>query len=580
MSDEKETAQHAQGDAVQRQPPSYPVHQSAAWAGSTFLASLPIDLLCHFGWTGLFVGGLASYAAWRHGPELAESMREMFSPASALLAREMHREEPAPKEEPRIPQGEGKKRGWLDRALGYHPEQEEQATASSGSQRGSGDMTDDDEETAIFQASDGARNAPLVPRITLEQAVRYTTRNSYEVYLGRSLTRPKYPALKINFYKRHIKIIGASQYGKSSMAAFLLEAIIRTHDPDHVMIVLLDMEHKTSRLFAEVSHLAELVTDQGTLVLHAKNEREVLAHLHHLVALVKYRYTLPETELDRLPLLIVYLEEFIDLKDSFKNRIQQAKGEAERAQATRDYNILVYCIKHLARRGLKAHVQLLMCAQVDYRDDDLQEALVNVTSGLAFCLRPSAAQAAGFYQTQLIRRNAEQNQVGVAVVEMPEHKDLVLAPEYDLREKLRKLPRPMPPLPTKEKPAGQREYSPSPSPTQTPSSEHDYAPLSTQHGEQVNAVNGLRRPVNGGESFTGNGEYSRESGERFTPSVNPEPSASYTPEEEVQVLLAYAELCKTSEKVTRTGIRDKLGWNNKQYSRVVMPVCDKHQIAL
>jgi hypothetical protein len=76
----------------------------------------------------------------------------------------------------------------------------------------------------------------------------------------------------------------------------------------------------------------------------------------------------------------------------------------------------------------------------------------------------------------------------------------------------------------------------------------------------VNAVNELLRPVNIGEPFT--------------------PSVSYTTEEEIQVLLACAELCKTSEKVTRTGIRDKLGRNNKQYSQIIMPVSDKHRIAL
>jgi hypothetical protein len=126
----------------------------------------------------------------------------------------------------------------------------------------------------------------------------------------------------------------------------------------------------------------------------------------------------------------------------------------------------------------------------------------------------------------------------------------------------------------------QPRHSPSPVPARTLPSEHDHATFFGHTGEEVNAVNGLHRPVNGGERFTGNGEYARPSGEAFTPSVNAAPPVSYTSEEEVQVLLAYAELCKTSEKVTRTGIRDKLGWNNKQYSRVIMPVCDKHQIAL
>ena len=53
-------------------------------------------------------------------------------------------------------------------------------------------------------------------------------------------------------------------------------------------------------------------------------------------------------------------------------------------------------MKKIAARGLKVLVQLLMCAQVDYRDEDLQAALINVTSGMSFCVRVSAAQAAGF----------------------------------------------------------------------------------------------------------------------------------------------------------------------------------------
>jgi hypothetical protein len=78
-----------------------------------------------------------------------------------------------------------------------------------------------------------------------------------------------------------------------------------------------------------------------------------------------------------------------------------------------------------------------MCAQVDYRDDDLQEALVNVTSGLSFCVRVSAAQAAGFYQTELLTRNAKEDMVGQAVVEMPDCKDLILAPDFDLKARLK-----------------------------------------------------------------------------------------------------------------------------------------------
>jgi hypothetical protein len=35
---------------------------------------------------------------------------------------------------------------------------------------------------------------------------------------------------------------------------------------------------------------------------------------------------------------------------------------------------------------------------------------------------------------------------------------------------------------------------------------------------------------------------------------------------------------KAGKPVTRTGIRDELQWDNKQYTRIVKPVCDKHNI--
>lgn len=292
------------------------------------------------------------------------------------------------------------------------------------------------ENEDLFTHEERSGEVPGIERITVDQMVEHTVYNSYDVYLGRSLTRPGNKAVKINFYKRHIKLIGASQHGKSSMAAALLEAITRTHDNEHVLLALLDLEHKTSRLFANVAHIAELYVGEKIVDLHARSYEEVLERLELICELIDYRYTLSEQELDALPILIVYLEEFIDLKDYFKKKAS-ATGKDEREQAEQQYSRLVYCIKKIAARGLKVLVQFLMCAQVDYRDDDLQEALINVTSGMSFCVRPSAAKAAGFYQNELITRNAKEGKVGQCVVEMPDCKDLILAPEYNLKDKLR-----------------------------------------------------------------------------------------------------------------------------------------------
>lgn len=296
----------------------------------------------------------------------------------------------------------------------------------------------DDEEDPAFAHTAESTEVPGVPRLTIEQMVSHTERNSYEVYIGRSLTRPKNPAVKINFYKRHLKLIGASQHGKSSEAAAILEAILRTHDPKHVQVSLLDLEDKTSRLFADAPHLLKMRVDGEIVRFHARSYEEVLKHLEYLSSVIDHRYTLSQEELDRLPLIIVYLEEFIDLKDYFKQRVS-AVPAAERDQAKQGYARLVYFIKKIAARGLKVLVQLLMCAQVNYRDEDLQAALINVTSGMSFCVLPSAALAAGFYQNELLQRNAREDKVGQAVAEMPDCKDLILAPDYDLGVRLKAL---------------------------------------------------------------------------------------------------------------------------------------------
>jgi hypothetical protein len=65
-------SEHAQEEKT------YPVGQSAAFAGSTFVTMGLVDLLAHLGPTGLLVGGLASYVAWKHGPEVYEHLRELL----------------------------------------------------------------------------------------------------------------------------------------------------------------------------------------------------------------------------------------------------------------------------------------------------------------------------------------------------------------------------------------------------------------------------------------------------------------------------------------------------------------------
>jgi len=220
------------------------------------------------------------------------------------------------------------------------------------------------------------------------------------------------------------------------MAAAFLDIVTQTHDEDHVLIALLDLEDQTSKLFAHLPHVAEVATNTGTYPLHARNHEEVLHRLRLIMLIMDERYGMDKSQVLQEPILLVYVEEFLALKDHFKHQIKAAKTEEAKKQAEKDYADLIFCISEIARRGLKARIQLLLCAQVNYRDEDLQEALVNVVAGMSFAVLPTAAQAAGFYDYEMLKRCAKDDKVGQAVVQMPDCKDLVLAPEYDLEQKL------------------------------------------------------------------------------------------------------------------------------------------------
>ena len=100
---------------------------------------------------------------------------------------------------------------------------------------------------------------------------------------------------------------------------------------------------------------------------------------------------------------------------------------------------MLECIDALAARGLKARIQLWLCAQVDYVDPDLRDALANVVEGFSFCVKPTAAQAAGFTRADYLARNHAQKRVGQAVIETTDLTDIIAAVEFPLAARLREL---------------------------------------------------------------------------------------------------------------------------------------------
>ncbi len=84
--------------------------------------------------------------------------------------------------------------------------------------------------------------------------------------------------------------------------------------------------------------------------------------------------------------------------------------------------------------------------------------------------------------------------------------------------------------------------------------------------EGENAVKTLDKRGEDGESFTKSGEHGENIGIPFT-----------TEQEQAIILVALA-IAQSGQKVTRSAIKDRLGWNNKQWD-ILKAVCDKHGIA-
>lgn len=410
--------------------PDLPFMTKAGVFLGTAVPAVAVDALAHWGLTGLALGGFTAFALAKTSPQIYAQARRHLPLLSVPSSRQP-----------------GKRTLWEQLTNQYptYDEQEEPHDDVPGSfphgidGRGAGQGYNRNEEAQETPFESTQMERETIRRLSLEQICRHIEPNSYVLYLGRSLTKPRYPAVGLSFYKQHIKIIGASQKGKSSMAAAILEMICRTHDTAHVQIALLDLEHLTSRLFADLPHLATVRVEGQEIPLHARNRKQVLECLGYLVQIMDYRYTLPASERAQLPILLIYIEEFLALKNYFKKRIDTLKGpeqKAARGRALQDYSQLVFAINELSLRGLKARIQLMLCAQVDYADDDFREALTSVSIGMSFCVRPTAAQAAGFFEHELLKRNYQENQEGQAVVEAPGVNDLILAPDFPLEERL------------------------------------------------------------------------------------------------------------------------------------------------
>lgn len=249
--------------------------------------------------------------------------------------------------------------------------------------------------------------------------------NSLQVCLGKSLTDGSYLISEMS--ETHIKIIGGTRMGKSCQAGAMLEQFQMTHGPDRLCFALLDMEYKNSRLFEQSEHLA--VLNHGREIpCHAKNIDEVPRYIGYLVDELERRDRLSYQELALLPHILVYIEEFLDLKKRLKIADKKV------------CNKFLVDFNTLATRGLKLGLHLMICAQVDYADDDLKDSMAQFLGlNMAFGVKPEAARAAGFISSELLAQNYANRQKGQFVLEMIGCCDLGIAPDYDVKAKLEAL---------------------------------------------------------------------------------------------------------------------------------------------
>lgn len=251
-------------------------------------------------------------------------------------------------------------------------------------------------------------------RISIAECAASVEPNSLKVCVG-TIADTGEKAI-ISFKKSHFKFIGASQKGKSSLVASFLDAVSQTHTPDVVQFSILDMEDMTGNLFTYLPHVR----------MHARTKEDVVVALRECVAIMEERYTHTVKEIAHMPILLIYVEEFLDLKNQLKAFNPEAYKEVSAHITT------------LALRGLKARCQLLLCAQADYRDKsgDLAGAMSSIPNGFSVCLKPDASRAAGFTDTALLNRNYQENKVGVFVAQTPTLKAIVIGPDCDLEKRL------------------------------------------------------------------------------------------------------------------------------------------------
>jgi hypothetical protein len=327
-------------------------------------------------------------------------------------------------------------------------------------------------------ATRGYLNAGQAVKPSISELVDSVKRNSFEVAIGKSLTTQE--VITVELPDKHIKVIGATRMGKSCMIASIIEQLRQTHDRQHLLLAILDLEDMTGRLFENDTHILKIETEQGITQIHARNVEQVASYIIMLHSMMLHRYeqiTKRGIEfMDAQPRILIYFEEFL----YWKRLLAQFVPDERKRQAA------IGAVTGIATRGLKVGMHLAVSAQVDYADKDFLEAMAQfVGINVSFAVKPSSARAAGFVSTDLLNKNFEARSPGQYVVEMIGGSDMGIAPDYDVKALVKALPHAIPgAIPLEALPGVEQviegevwEHSRSPLiPMRTPNTDTSYVP--------------------------------------------------------------------------------------------------------
>jgi hypothetical protein len=267
---------------------------------------------------------------------------------------------------------------------------------------------------------------PAITRPTQEAIIAQLPYNEYMVSPGANALTGEIVVVSL-LNVPHVKFIGAPGFGKSCLAGSILDQVTQTNDRQHLQLALLDCEHKTSKLFEHNSNIAQVRINGRIIDLVATDADMVAVQLGFLKREMLRRAQLSEAELDGQPVLLMYVEEMLSLQYEVDPKLLQQMVD----------DILI-----LAVRARKYRMFLLSCMQTDYSTDEMKVSQKMFRLRGAAAIDPSAARAAGFQNTELVKANFAQGQKGQFVIEYPGFSNIVLVPGYDVKKKLQQLGRP------------------------------------------------------------------------------------------------------------------------------------------